>query len=80
MAAEDHTPQEEQDNKVWIVEINLGYSTVTVWNEGPNATIGTVADQMEKVLDGEAHAITITRGDMPDTAEHFPEHDAKSEK
>jgi hypothetical protein len=71
----EQEPETEEDNRVWKVTLHYpeGRSnTVEVWNEGPNAALGTVSDQMEKLLTGEIEKITLERAEWPRPFDHHP--------
>jgi hypothetical protein len=81
-ARKEYEGQERESRMVWLVEMEYGgegEATLSVWNEGPNAALGTIADLMEYLLDGAADRIVLTRTEMP-TAEsqHFPNPDARA--
>jgi hypothetical protein len=67
--------------EIWRVDARTDEGAqLSIWNEGANATVGHVADLMEKLHDGEITEIVIRRDTFtldteiePDYAERRPD-------
>ena len=41
-------------------------AVLEVWNDGPNACLGVVSDEMHKLVEGGYDRIVITAGEIPE--------------
>lgn len=59
--------------KVWRVDANVDHtSQISVWGEGVNAMVGTVADFMEDLYDEKYSSIVVTRDVLPESLRSTP--------